>query len=172
LFEILETWDADLKGSLAITVQGRDLMLEPETKEVEDLYRWQTVLDGEQWVIPPYYARFPDDDEVLPMPRVSCIDGLLFERNYSYQGVYSGAALQIAEHYVALRRLDLDLEEMVRSDHLTYIRDRRQGSSSIVFYGFRSAKELLACMPEASAAVARSRGATPQSFDPLGIPIR
>jgi hypothetical protein len=29
-----------------------------------------------------------------------------------------------------------------------------------------------ACMPEASAAVARSRGATPRLFGPLGIPIR
>ncbi|KAL3482683.1 hypothetical protein BJX62DRAFT_245648 [Aspergillus germanicus] len=112
-----------LKVTLAVTVKGRDLTLEPETKEVEDLYRWQTVLDGEQWVIPPYHPRFPDDDEGLPMPSVSCIDELLFQKNYSYQRVYSGAALQIAEHCVTLRRLDLDLKETVRPDHLTYIRE-------------------------------------------------
>jgi hypothetical protein len=127
LFDILETWDAELKVTLAITVtKGRDLMLESETKEVEDLYRWQTVLDGGQWVIPPYHARFPD--EGLPLSNICCIDELLFEENDLYQGVWSSAALKVAEHCVALRRLYLDLEEMVRPDHLTYIRDRRQGT--------------------------------------------
>jgi hypothetical protein len=129
LFEILQPWDAHLKVTLAISVRGHDETLEPETEEAEDLVRWQTVRDGEQWVIPPYHARFPEKSP--DMPRVACIDELLFEDNYLYQGVWSGAALQIAEHCAALQRLYLDLEERVRPDHITYIRERRQGVTSL-----------------------------------------
>ncbi|KAL4760704.1 uncharacterized protein BDW70DRAFT_57114 [Aspergillus foveolatus] len=128
LFEILEPWDAHLKVTLAISVRGHDETLEPETEEAEDLIRWQTVRDGEQWVIPPYHARFPEKGP--DMPRVACIDELLFEDNYLYQGVWSGAALQLAEHCAALQRLYLDLEEWVRPDHITYIRERRQAVAS------------------------------------------
>ncbi|KAL2795577.1 hypothetical protein BJX66DRAFT_301393 [Aspergillus keveii] len=128
LFEILEPWEANLKVTLSISVRGRDKMLEPETKEVEDLVQWQTIRDGEQWVIPPYHARFPERGP--DMPRIACIGELLFEDNYLYQGIWSGATLQIAERCVALQRLYVDLEEWVRPDHITYIRERRQGVAS------------------------------------------
>jgi hypothetical protein len=131
LFRILKPWNAHLKVTLAISVRGRDKTLEPETEEVEDLVRWQTVRDGEQWVIPPYHARFPEKGPDPDMPRVTCISELLFKDNYLYQGVWSGAALQIAEHCTTLQRLYLDLEEWVRPDHITYIQERRQGVTSL-----------------------------------------
>jgi hypothetical protein len=130
LFEILKSWDAHLKITLAMAVHGREKTLEPETEAIQYAYQWQTVLDGQQWLPVPYHARFPDD--CPDMPRVACVDELLFESNYSYQGIWSGAAMQIAEHCVALRRIYLHLEELVRPDHLDYIRERRQGRLSLL----------------------------------------
>jgi hypothetical protein len=49
------------------------------------------------------------------------VEELLFEKNYSYQGAWSAAVMQIAEYCVALRRMYLDLKEMVRPDHIKYI---------------------------------------------------
>ncbi|KAI9372231.1 hypothetical protein BJX61DRAFT_553086 [Aspergillus egyptiacus] len=133
LFEVLEAWDEQSKVTLTVTVRGRDKTLEPETKKADDLDRcfidWEyTVLDGEQWVIRPYHARFPDEGP--DMPRITCVKELSFENNYVFQGVWSGTAFQIAEHCVALRSLYVDFLEWVRPDHLSYMQERRQGVSS------------------------------------------
>ncbi|RDW93889.1 uncharacterized protein DSM5745_01211 [Aspergillus mulundensis] len=149
LLNTLSCWEASAKIALVIEVRGRQKTLEPGTKEHAGLEKWQTVFDGEQWVVHPYTARFPDDEPSLP--KVVCIDQLLFDHMGTYQGVWnaSRAALQIAEHHtdtsqgiwaasalqiaercVALERLQLYDQEWVRPDHLSYMRERRQAMAS------------------------------------------
>ncbi|KAL4910936.1 hypothetical protein BDW74DRAFT_172392 [Aspergillus multicolor] len=109
LFKTLSSWEVSAKVAVAIEVHGRQQTLEPGTKEHAGLERWQTVFDGEQWVVHPYTARFPDDEPSLP--QVACVDQLLFGTMDTSQGIWAASALQIAEHCVALQRLQLYPQE-------------------------------------------------------------
>jgi hypothetical protein len=112
-------------------VVGRQLELEPGTKEGERLMQWESVLHGEQWVASPYRARFPEDDASM-LPRVSCVAQLLFEEIFDSERLWAGAALQVAAHCDSLQHLHLDLQEPVRPGHLTYLRGRRQGTIGVL----------------------------------------
>jgi hypothetical protein len=122
LFELLNSWGEGIKLSLALVTHGRDETLEPETETNENAGKWQGVMDGEQ-VVSPYRARCPDGISMLP--QVTCVDELLYERMYN--PLWPGAMLEIAESCLTLQRLHLTLQDSVRLDHLTFMRERRQG---------------------------------------------
>ncbi|KAL2848771.1 hypothetical protein BJX68DRAFT_276270 [Aspergillus pseudodeflectus] len=128
LFEFLTTWKEDAKISLALEVQGRVRMLEPETKANQNAKEWQGELRGER-VTGPYRAQFPSGDASM-LTEVSCVDHLIVQYSYRSQGIATGAFLQIAERCAALRRLHLDMPGQLRPDHVEYMRERREALAS------------------------------------------
>lgn len=70
LFQILSSWGEEYRAiTLTINVIGRQQVLEPGTREGENLMQLESVPNGEQWVVSPYRARFPQDDASM-LPRI------------------------------------------------------------------------------------------------------
>ncbi|KAL4811361.1 hypothetical protein BDV18DRAFT_155965 [Aspergillus unguis] len=128
LFEFLRTWKEDAKISLALEVQGRVRMPEPETEANQNAKEWQGELRGER-VVGPYRARFPSGGASM-LTEVTCVDNLIVQYSYRSQGIATGAFLQIAERCAALRRLHLDMPGQLRLDHVEYMRERREALAS------------------------------------------
>lgn len=125
LFHTLSSWREAAHGiTLTINVIGRQQVLEPGTKEGENLMQLESVSNGEQWVVAPYRARFPEDDASM-LPRISCVEELIYEEYFNF---WPGTALQVAAQCESLKNLRMFVEEPVRPDHLTYLRRRHQGN--------------------------------------------
>ncbi|KAL3482684.1 hypothetical protein BJX62DRAFT_231507 [Aspergillus germanicus] len=101
LFEFLTSWDGP-QLTVAIGVKGGEETQEPETNAHKSVWEWQNEFYGDRVVL-PYCARFPEGVSMLP---------------------------DIAERCVALKRLDVDTIYQVRSDHLDFMRKRRQALAS------------------------------------------
>ncbi len=125
LFQILSSWGEEYRAiTLTINVIGRQQVLEPGTREGENLMQLESVPNGQQWVVSPYRARFPQDDASM-LPRIFCVEELIYEEYFNF---WPGAALQVAAHCDSLSCLRLFVEEPVRPDHLRYLRSRHQGT--------------------------------------------
>ncbi|KAL2846314.1 hypothetical protein BJX68DRAFT_268780 [Aspergillus pseudodeflectus] len=109
LFQTLSPWGEETRGiTLTINVIGRQQGLEPGTKEGENLMQLESVPNGEQWVVFPYRARFPEDDASM-LPRISCVEELIYDEYFNF---WPGAALQVAAHCDFLNHLRLFIEEL------------------------------------------------------------
>jgi hypothetical protein len=129
LFMTLASWCRGHGLVLNLQALGREIVLEPGTEAQCHAHKWQYVLEGEL-VVHPYRPRFPHDDCSM-LPKVDCIIELdfyayLFQDHFEL--IWGGAALQIASHCGGLRSLYLSNQELVRPDHMSYLRERRQGN--------------------------------------------
>jgi hypothetical protein len=120
-FQFLMSWEGP-QLTVALGVKGREETQEPETNAHESVWEWHNEIYGDRVVL-PYGARFPEGVSMLP--EVSCIAQLEFD-DAAYD-IWIGTIMQIAECCVALKRLEVDTMYQVRSDHLDFMRKRRQG---------------------------------------------
>ncbi|KAL5342237.1 hypothetical protein BJX70DRAFT_386325 [Aspergillus crustosus] len=113
LFELLSTWGDGHKITLILEALGRQRILEPGAEAQVELGECSTIIDRERWVVRPYRARFPaSNGQLLCLAR--------------YMG---SRALQIAQKCSALKRLHLDQPEWTQPDLVSYMKERRQGTS-------------------------------------------
>jgi hypothetical protein len=129
LFRTLATWCRGHGLVLTLQTLGREQALEPGTEAQCHAHQWQNVLGGEE-VVRPYRARFPQDDTSM-LPQVGCVTKLGFHDYYpfgDFHSIWAGAALRIASNRRGLQRISLTTNDLVRPDHLSYLRERREGT--------------------------------------------
>lgn len=132
LFHTLHSWESNqtpyLKLNLALRGRRRGSAPEPRTEDwdIAGEYCWD-YKTGRTFSVPPYRAQFLNDD----LPFVPCIEKLSFKNHDPGWGdhhqIWTGAVQTIIQHCPKLVKLELNLNEWVRPDHLEYIQLRRAG---------------------------------------------
>ncbi|KAL3451370.1 hypothetical protein BJX65DRAFT_321310 [Aspergillus insuetus] len=117
LFRPLASWCKGHQIFLTLQTLGREQAREPGTEAQCHADQWQHVLDGEE-VVRPYRARFPHHDTSM-LPQVGCVTELGFRVYYPFGDSHS-------IHCRGLQILSLSTNELVRPDHLSYSRERRE----------------------------------------------